>query len=294
MLEFKKITIDDKSTFDKYLCQKQYFLCDLCFVDLFVWGGQYNAQYATADGYIFVCFGNDKDIKFLPPLGDGDLKVAIDSLIEYTKSKNITLTMAAVPTEIKEKIEDIFGQDFEINEVRDKFNYIYNAESLISLKGKKLHSKRNHINKFMSVNEGKWSYEELTDENTREFFSYHLDWCKENEGEFLGETCAISVALKNREALGLKGGILRLEGKIIAVTLGSKICCDTFIVHFEKADGAIQGAYQMINQQFAIHSFEGIRYVNREEDLGIEGLRKAKLSYYPEFLAESYTCNYIK
>ncbi len=109
-----------------------------------------------------------------------------------------------------------------------------------------------------------------------------------NEGEFLGETCALSIALKNRQALGIVGGILRLDGRPIAVTLGSESYKDTFTVHFEKADASVPGAYQMINQQFALNNFGKYTYIDREEDLGLEGLRKSKLSYYPEFITENY------
>lgn len=292
MLEFRQIRLEDKKAYEALLDGKNYYLCDLCFVDIFIWG-QYSSQIAITDDFVFLKINTDDGVVFLPPLGKGALTEGISLLKEYTQAKGIGLTMVAVPTDIKQELEAVYGADLEIIENRSKFNYIYTSQSLMTLKGKKLHSKRNHINKFMSVYGDAWSYEPLDDENTREFFSYHLDWCEINEGNFLGETCAISIALKNRKELGLTGGVLRLEDKIVAVTLGS-VFGDSFIVHFEKADGAIQGVYQMINQQFAIHNFENIKYVNREEDLGIEGLRKAKLSYYPEFLAESYTCKYLK
>ena len=116
-----------------------------------------------------------------------------------------------------------------------------------------------------------------------------MNWCENAESDsFLRETCALATALKNREALEIKGGILRVNGKIAAITLGSESFEDTFTVHIEKADSNIDGAYQMINQQFAQHNFGKYKYIDREEDLGIEGLRKAKLSYHPEFLGEIY------
>lgn len=288
MLEFKDIEITDKAVIQQYVGKKNYFLCGYCFTDLFIWQRHYKTKFAAENGFLFIKTTDEsgKDC-FCPPIGDGDLAAAMASLKEYADANGQRLDLMIIPPEIKEKIEEIMPGFFEYTEGRDSADYIYLAEKLMYLKGKKLHGKRNHINKFMQTYTN-WSYEELNDENTREFFNYHLNWCEANDGEFLGETCALSVALKNREALGITGGLLRLDGKIIAVTLGSESFDDTFIVHIEKADASIQGAYQMINQQFAQHNFEKYTYIDREEDMGIEGLRKAKLSYYPEFIAENY------
>lgn len=105
---------------------------------------------------------------------------------------------------------------------------------------------------------------------------------------YSGETCAVSLALNHREALGMKGGILRLDGKVIAFTMGCPVSHDTFVVQLEKAEASIPGAYPMINQQFVQHVMEGYTYVNREDDLGLEGLRKAKLSYHPVMMGKKY------
>lgn len=294
LLHFKKLTLEDKEIFKKYTDIKHYFLCDLYFPVIFIWDLRYNSSYAIEKDFLFVKQIIDGKTIFLPPLGSGDIKSAIKTLVDYTENEGIELVLTAVPKEIKDSIEEAFPDNFTIEENRDEEDYIYSAESLMTLAGKKLHGKRNHINKFLLTYGDRWSYEPMTEENIKEAFSCHLSWCQAHEGSFLSETCAFSVALKNITALELKGGILRLDGKIIAMTLGSQVNDDTFIVHFEKADGDIQGAYQMINQQFAIRNFQGLKYVNREDDLGIEGLRKAKLSYFPEFLAENYTCRYIK
>ena len=105
---------------------------------------------------------------------------------------------------------------------------------------------------------------------------------------FFGETCAIGTALNSWDALGLRGGILRLDGEVIAFTFGCQATDDMYVVQIEKADHNIAGAYQMINQQFVKRNCTEVLYVNREEDLGIEGLRKAKRSYHPAFMAKKY------
>ena len=284
MLEFKHIELSDKPLFDEFFLKENFYISDYCFANVYIWRNVYNTQYTCKDGFLQIKFSDKSGDSFLPPIGDGDYKQALEELIEYTDKK---LLIGLIPPKYKLLTEQSMPGRFEISENRDAANYIYSAEKLMYLKGKKLHAKRNHINKFMQTYSN-WSYEDLNDENTKEFFEYQLDWCSDDPDEFLGETCAVSVALKNREALNIKGGLLSLDGRIIAVTLGTETFGDTFTVHIEKADPMIQGAYQMINQQFALHNFEKYTYINREEDLGLEGLRKAKLSYFPEFLGENY------
>ncbi len=284
MLKFKNIELSDKPVFDCFFGKENFFISDYCFANVYIWRNVYHTQYACENGFLYVKFNDGESDSFLPPIGDGDYKQALEELIAYTNGR---LLIGLMPPKYKLLMQEAMPGRFDISESRDSANYIYSAEKLMYLKGKKLHAKRNHINKFM-LTHSNWSYEELNDQNTREFFDYQLYWCADDPDEFLGETCAVSAALKNREALDIKGGLLRLDGRIIAITLGSQTFSDTFTVHIEKADPNIQGAYQMINQQFALNNFEKYTYINREEDLGIEGLRKAKLSYFPEFLSENY------
>jgi hypothetical protein len=288
MLQFKKVELSDRDRANQYLKRKNYFLCSYCFTDIFIWSTAYGTSLAFDEDFMYIKTSSDEGTFFATPMGEGDYGVALDKMAEVAHSAGSPLRIYAIPPEIKEKMELARPNLLKFSEGRDQADYIYSAESLMYLKGKKLHGKRNHINKFLSEYEGRWSYEELKSENIHEFFDYHLDWCKDNPTEFLGETCAIATALKNMDALQLKGGLLRLDGKLIGVTLGSESFDDTFIVHIEKADSEIQGAYQMINQQFAQHNYEKYRYIDREEDLGLEGLRKAKLSYYPESITENY------
>lgn len=293
MLPFKPITIDDKKSCDEIIKPLNSLLCAHCFVDLFIWKGAYDTQICIQDGFVFVKQKNENKTIYTCPLGKGDLKKAIEAIKQDAQERNVEFYLAAINKEQKEELEKIFPESFEFVEKRDSQDYIYDSESLITLAGKKLHSKRNFINRFKLENEGNWTFENITKENIHEVFEYHLSWCALNndteDQNFFNETCAISLALKNFEKLELKGGLIRLNGKIIAFTLGSRANEDTFIVHIEKADYTITGSYQMINNQFAINNFEGIKYINREEDLGIEGLRKAKLSYNPIILADNYS-----
>ena len=288
MLEFKKVELSLMEKANSYLKRKNYFLCDYSFTDLFIWAAAYGTRLAFDDDFMYIRTNEDDDVYFAAPIGEGDYKKAIEKMAEAAHASNSPLRIYSVPAEVKMKIEEACPDYLEFSERRDLSDYIYSAESLMYLKGKKLHGKRNHINKFLSEYEGRWSYEPLTEENAKDFFDYQIKWCRNGHEDILTETYAVSLALKNMKPLGIKGGILRLDGQVIGSTLGSESFDDTFIVHIEKADADIQGAYQMINQQFALHNFEKYRYIDREEDLGIEGLRKAKLSYYPESITESY------
>lgn len=168
-------------------------------------------------------------------------------------------------------------------------DYVYESEKLISLSGKKLHGKRNHINNFIKAYPD-YQYERINGENREECIELAQNWRKENgcdsDPEKNEEFCVTLRALKELEDLNLTGGLIRADGRVVAFSIGEKLCNDTFVVHIEKAYADIQGAYPIINQQFVLHEAADYRYINREEDTGAEGLRKAKLSYYPVFLQE--------
>ena len=294
MLLFKPIELTDKLTVEKYLKSKKSYLCSHCFVDLFIWKNYYNTQICVKDDFLFIKQVNHGKTIFTVPLGTGDFPNAIESLREYAQEINVPFEMAAVNETTKQEIETLLPSAFDFAEERDSEDYIYLSEDLITLAGKKLHSKRNFINRFTNTYDGRWQFENLSDDNVHEVFDFHLEWCENNtqhmdEESSMGETSAISSALKNFKELELKGGIIRLDGKIIAFTLGVRATDDMFILQVEKADSTIQGSYQMINQQFAEHNLKDVKYVNREEDLGIEGLRKAKLSYNPVMMGLNFT-----
>jgi len=293
MLPFRPIEIFDKQPAEAILREKKSFLCAHCFVDLFIWKGVYDTQICFQNGFMFIKQKQDGVTIYTIPLGNGCLCEAIELLSQDASDRNVPLKMYSVNINQKTEIENACPDKFSFVERREAEDYIYLGESMMSLAGKKLHSKRNFINRFKENFADRWIYENITTDNIQEVFEYHLSWCAlnsdEDSTEFLDETCAISIALKNFEALELKGGLIRVDGNIIAITLGSQALEDMFIVHIEKADFTVAGGYQMINNQFALNNFEGIKYINREEDLGKEGLRKAKLSYNPEMLALNFT-----
>ena len=211
-------------------------------------------------------------------------------MIEYSKEKGRPFLMYNVTPEYFEQLNEWYPERFQIEYDRDSADYVYESEKLATLSGKKLHGKRNHINKFKSLYDGRWSYESMTRENLEDCFQMALKWRKENEceddDEKRGEMCVALNSLRLFEELHLTGGVLRIDGEVVAFTIGEPICEDTYVVHIEKAYADVQGAYTMINQQFVEHECMNYKYVNREDDTGAEGLRKAKLSYRPVFMVE--------
>ncbi len=289
MTGFKSITFEDKDILEKYLNMAKHRACDYSIGNLILWQKTYETSYIVVENFLIIKFSHGKDVYFSYPIGQGNTKPAIDWIMNYCKEENIEFTMNIVEPDMFEEMEKLYPGEFEIAYQTDNADYIYNIEDLKNLSGKKYHGKKNHINKFLKVNED-WVYEPITDANTLECIEMTKEWCIENgccqDKSRAEEVCVMINGLMHRKELGFIGGIIRLSGKIIAITMGEQSGEDMFIIHFEKAFAGIQGAYPMINQQFIIHELTGYAYVNREEDMGVEGLRKAKESYYPAFMAE--------
>ncbi len=176
---------------------------------------------------------------------------------------------------------------------RANYDYIYTSEKLINLSGKKLQSKRNHINRF-KAQQTDWKYISITENpaeavRCKKMLQKWYDINKESSDESLEDDFkATSLFLDNFEAMKLKVGAIEVNGEIIAFSMGAHLNEDTFIVHVEKAFADIQGAYPLINQQFVLNEASEYTYINREEDMGLPSLRKAKLSYRPDILLEKY------
>lgn len=290
-IQFKRAELEDKEIITKYLKHHTSRSCERTFVNVFLWSRKYPVTWAVVENALVFKSEDDTHISFAFPAGDDEsVKKAMDVMKEYSESKRYPFSMYNVTPDNFEKLEEWYPGRFQIEYVRDVADYVYESEKLASLSGKKLHAKRNHINKFKSLYEGRWNYELLTKSNVEECFQMALKWRNENgcdeDEEKNAEICVTLNALRLFEELELKGGVLRLDGEIIAFTIGEPVCSDTFVVHIEKAFADIQGAYPMINQQFVEHECMDYKYVNREEDTGAEGLRKAKLSYRPVFLIE--------
>lgn len=290
MIDFKAIQLNDKAWIDPLLAQSNYRGSEYAFSNNYDWKDIFHIQVAQIDGYYVVKSGIDYE-SYLYPAGAGDIKPVIEQLMADAKERGIPFNIHGITDETKAELELLFPDAFTITEHRNAADYIYAVEKMTTLSGKKLHSKRNHIARFKE-NNSDWTYESITEKNIDECIQMNSLWCKQMDcnlnKSLRDEACAVRNAFSNFKALGLRGGLLRVDGNVIAYTMGARLNADTLVVHVEKAFAEIQGAYPMINQQFVTNECQDFTYVNREDDLGEEGLRKAKLSYYPEILLNKY------
>lgn len=267
-INFRKITLDDAPRVREALRGSDRRFCENAFGTMFCWN--YAKICWLDDTFIW---GNPEKKRFDLPVGKN-----VAGAIEALKNEFGEFTLCSLS---EQNLRDFEG--YEIEEHTKFFDYIYDAQSLITLKGKKLAAKRNHINAFLA--DGTWYTEKITDAHRELLIEFNKKWCEnrcEKSGDYLHhELCAAEIALNNFEALGLSGLMLYKNGELVAYSYGEPINDDTFCVHVEKADINVRGAYQMINREFARAFCDGYKYINREDDAGDEGVRRAKLSYYP-------------
>lgn len=286
---FKRPELEDKEIISSYFEKAQSRSCERTFVNVYLWSRHDKVQYAIIEDTL-VFRDSGKNLSFTYPAGEPEnVKKALEFLMEYCKEKDVPFILYNVTPHMFAQLDKWYPKKFFIEYNRDLADYVYETEKLASLAGKKLHGKRNHINKFKALYPD-WSYEPLNDDNVEDCFQMALKWRNKNgcedDPEKNAEMCVTLNSLRLYKELGLKGGVLKADGKIVAFTVGEPVSDDTFVVHIEKAFAEVDGAYPMINQQFVQHECMEYEYVNREEDTGAEGLRKAKLSYRPAFLEE--------
>lgn len=289
-IAFHPITLQDKERIQEVVSGSPYQNCDLSFANLYNWSSHYKTQIAFHKGAMVVRFMTDGGTRpaYLMPIGEVEsLKdVFADMMCDCCTNGEHLLLMSITEPSLK-LLDEILPNRYRLLPNRDYYDYIYEREKLCSLSGKKLQSKRNHINKF-ERSYPDYIYEPITASNAMECMELENKWfaLSGKTDEINAEREIICRSLREKEAIGLTGGAIRVNGFIVAFSMGMPINCNTFDVSIEKADPAIPEAFAMINREFARHIPEQYTYINREEDLGIEGLRKAKLSYKPDILLE--------
>lgn len=289
MLDFIEPQISDKPWIDELFSLSGHMGCTYCFGTLFNWQGKYNVQVARISDALIIKSGGDNGT-YSFPAGNFDVRGLFEILLNDARENNRIFKMYSITKEQKKLLSELFPGKFEFTEHRDFFDYIYNTNDLINLAGRKYHGKRNHISKFIRTYKN-WEYEPMTSENLDECREMAKLWysLEDTSNGLDDERLALMRAIGNFEALGFSGGVLRVDGKAVAVTLGERLNSETYCTHFEKALTEYAGAYTMINREFAANALSEYKYINREEDMGLEGLRRAKLSYNPAFLLEKYT-----
>ena len=260
------------------------------FTSNFIWRKIFKLHVAEAGGYAIV-LSDPEDPSFIFPLGSGALPPVLEALMRWTKARGKPLVFNTLLEDDKIRLEALYPNQFEFTPIRDAYDYIYETSRLDKLPGKKLANKRNGINKFLMENRD-WRFEVITQDNIADAQAMSQVWCEQagcrDNPSLYDESCAVEQAFRHFFDLGLDGGLLRVGQRVVAFSMGDALTEDVYLAHIEKAFDDIPGAYQMINQQFVRHFALNYKFVNREDDTGDEGLRKAKLSYEPVYLVAKY------
>lgn len=293
MLDFRKPVIDDKKWVDERLKYAASFNCEYTFGNLFIWRDSYRTTICDNDEFLLCRWGKEGEYRYSVPIGSGDFKSAVNVLISDAKANGVKPVFYGVTQHYKELLDKLFPNGFTYEYDEGYNDYIYSVSKMAELKGKKYHAKRNHINNFKKNNPD-WQFEVITNDNIGECIDLHAQWIKSHsdDADYSYEFEATLSAFENYDKLGFTGGLIRADSKVIAYTMGEKQSDQLFVTHFEKAPSDVQGAYAIINQEFTKNCLADYEYVNREEDLGIDGLRKAKQSYYPEIFLEKCVAVY--
>lgn len=300
MINFKKVELSDKKWIDPLLAAADMGGSHHNFTNIFAWSGIYQHVVARINDYLAVMVTAEDNKKYyFYPAGTGDLKQVIELLLADAAERGHEFAFLGLSPENTNVLNTLFPGSFEYKTNIDSYDYVYLLDKLINLPGKKLQAKRNHINRFKK--EYNWSFEQIGPSNLDECREMNLKWCIAhdcNDDEMLAkEKCAVEICFDHFSELGLDGGLLRCDGSIIAYTMGEVLNSTAYVTHIEKAFSDFHGSYQMINHEFALYikqKYPQIIYVNREEDMGFDGLRKAKQSYHPDIMEEKYLAKLIK
>ncbi len=295
MLDFSEITLKDKLYFDSLLKLYNPEISELTFTNLYMWRNIYKFRFTEICGLLCIVSAPEKGEPFaFMPIGrlQKDTFIeAFDCLKKYFSNNNWQLIFKRVP---ESELAYFTGYEEVVKEVAfddDNSDYVYLTSDLIQLKGKKFDGKRNHINRFKRQYD--YDYVVLDESHIDECLRITLEWCAERDcdshWELYSEKMANIELLDNFKALGCKGALIRVNGRFEAFTAGDMLNKDTAVIHIEKANSKLNGLYTFINQQFCENEWKHTNYINREQDLGLYGLKKAKMSYNPVKMSKKYS-----
>ena len=290
MIDFRPFSACDKALYEGFLFDGRERGCEFSFANVYCWGKQ---QFAPMHGQLLFFSQFDRRCVYPYPLGEGDKRAAIDALIADAASRGISFRLTGIRPEDREELERLYPEKFLFHCDEGSFDYVYAIDDLADLPGKKYHPKRTHLNRFLEACPD-YRVEVLCEENLADARQMVDEWyeerMKQSEGDdYYMERTAIHRALRHVSELGMEGLLLRHNGRVVAMTMGSRLSRDTIDVHFEKARADVPGAYAAINCEFARHiraKYPEIRFLDREEDMGLEGLRRAKRSYHPHHMVQ--------
>ncbi len=295
----RELLLEDRELFVPWMRMHGVESSDITFTNLFLWRGARPVRIArSGDFLVIVRTGLPGDARLLTPVGDGDLASAVRSLpgllaheLGHGAAVKVPAAIERMPERLARELE---SAGFNAEEDRDNFDYVYRVGDLAELKGRRFDGKRNQVRRCLDAHE--CSYEPIREETLLDCLRLEEAWCDtrhcDSSPELWGEFRAIREAFMHFQQLSLFGGAVRIEGTVQAFAIAERMDGETALVHFEKANPAVHGLYQLVNQWFCRNALSGFTWVNREQDLGIEGLRRAKMSYHPERFVKKFSVQF--
>lgn len=294
-MNFKKLDLKDKNIIEKYVYPYKFLSCEYSFLTLYIWKDACDVQYAIYKDVLVIKKKDFQgDYHFMQPLGyfRENLREILEVLKKYREENDMKYLFKDLEENFIDEIKDLFDKvtDFCIKEDRDNFDYLYEAKRLMSFAGKKLHGKKNHYNFF--VKNYNYQVTEINNETVvNDVIEAAEKWYDENEEKdckLYYELQAIKNVVNNMSVLEVNGIAVYVDGKLSAFSLGEKLNEKLAVIHIEKGDKNIRGIYSFIAKTFIDRCFSNVDIINREQDLGIEGLRKSKMSYHPLKLEKKF------
>ncbi len=293
-INFKKLECKDKEVFDKFYGARYCESAQYTFTNLFMWREMLNLHWATEDGVLYVIAHWRGKISAWQPIGaQENLQDAITKIIQFFAEQKQDVSFVGLEKSFADELEKYPHAKFDITVDRDNFDYVYLSQDLINLSGRKFHGKKNHLNAFRKEHPDAVYLpisEEIIPKCRDELNLWYTTHKRDNPDDpFIGyEQAAIHEIFDHFDAFKLKGGAILIDDRVVAFTFGEKLNSDTAVIHVEKADPNVRGIYVAINQSFVAHEWSEMAYINREEDMGIDGLRQAKESYRPVKMIEKF------
>ncbi|MDX8335556.1 DUF2156 domain-containing protein [Candidatus Cetobacterium colombiensis] len=281
-MDWKKLTIESRDIIQEFL-QNKFETSDMNFTNIFLWSFSEDIQYVVNDEVLYIRgFYEGNEYYFLPVSKENNKEKIVEA-VRKIKENNGKIVF------IPEEYVELLKEYFLIQEERDSFDYIYLQKDLAELKGRKFSSKKNKINKFKK--EYNFTYEKISKENIEDIRIFQREWTENRKDDniILSETLGIEQLLNNYEKLELRGGVIKVDEKIVSYAIGEKLSDSMGVIHIEKGLFDYQGSYQMINMYVAKEEFSDVEFMNREDDFGSLGLREAKLSYQPIKFIKKYS-----
>lgn len=290
--EFRPVELDDRAHVEALFTEMQPEVSELNFTNLFMFRHVHDYRLSVLDGNLLIRARSYAKLPyFFPPIGERGIPATLSAMMEYMRGRGDEPVIEIASQGFVDRY--IAGSsDYAFESDPDSSDYVYDTTELIELGGRKFHDKKNLRNRFIKNFEGRYEYRRLTAGLVTEAMELTGEWCRDkctaDSPSTFGETEATMCALESLEKLSTIGGVVLVDGKVQALSLGEELCRDMVVVHVEKANAELQGLYQYMSSEFLAREFAGYRYVNREQDLGEPNLRKSKLSYNPVRMVDKY------